>query len=164
MNPTTIRKTLRRVKEPVIRERLLMVQDACEMPLRDAASRHGCTHGKIDFWKKRYESLGLRGLRTKERSGRPPKITVKQSTMLRGTVRKHNARQGWQTKHVRTLIKKETGVSYTRQHTVRILHKWGLAKIKTRPRFAFSKEEDRAAFIKKTRAAWHVNHSTGLSS
>lgn len=164
MNTTTIRQTLRRVKDHQIRERLLMVQDAYEMPLRDAATRHGCTHGKIDFWKKRYESFGLRGLTTKERPGRPPKITPAQATSLRRAVRKHNVRQGWQTTHVRTLIKEETGVLYTRQHTIRILHQWGLAKLKTRPRFAFSKEEDRAAFIKKTRATWRVSHSTGSPS
>ena len=163
MNTTIIRQTLRRVKNLQIRERLLMVQDACEMPLREAAMRHGCTHGKIDFWKKRYGALGMRGLTTKERPGRPPKITHEQATKLRRTVRKHNVRQGWQTTHVRTLIKEETGVSYTRQHTIRILHQWGLAKLKTRPRFAFSKEEDRRAFIKKTRATWRVNHSIGSS-
>lgn len=161
MTPTTIRQTLRRVKDLQIRERLLMVQDAYEMPLREAAKRHGCTHGKIDFWKKRYQAQGLRGLSTKGRPGRPPKITCEQATKLRRTVRKHNVRRGWQTTHIRTLIKQETGVTYTRQHTVRILHRWGLAKIKTRPRFAFSKEEDRSAFIKKTRASWLVSPSTG---
>jgi transposase len=164
MNATTIRQTLRRVKDPQIRERLLMVQDAYEMPLRDAAKRHGCTHGKIDFWKKRYESLGLRGLTTKTRPGRPPKITPEQTKTLRRTVRKHNVVKGWQTKHVRQLIKEEAGVTYTQRHTIRILHNWGLAKIKPRPRSAFSKEEDRKAFIKKTRTTWHVNHSTGSSS
>jgi len=164
MKTAIIRQTLKRVTDPTTRERLLMVQDACEMPLRDAAKRHGCTHGKIDFWKKRYEAHGLRGLTTKERPGRPPKISPFQALKVRRAVRKHNVKKGWRTKHVRTLIKEETGVTYTRQHTVRILHKWNLAQITPRPRAVYSKEGDRVSFIKKTRGIWHVNPSTAYSS
>jgi transposase len=164
MSAARIRQTLKRVRDPTIRERLLMVQDAYEMPLRDAAKRHGCTHGKIDFWKKRYEAKGLRGLSTKERPGRPSKLAPEQTKKLRRTVRKHNIKQGWRTKHVRQLIKEEADVTYTQRHTIRLLHKWGLAKIVPRPRYAFSKEEDRDEFIKKTSGTWHVNPSNGESS
>jgi transposase len=157
MKTANIRQTLKRVTDPTIRERLLMVQDAHDMPLRDAARRHGCTHGKIDFWKRRYEAQGLRGLSTMPRPGRPPKISPEQAMKLRRAVRKHNARKGWRTTHVRTLIKEETGVTYTRQHTVRILHKWNLAQLTPRPRSAYSREEDRASFIKKTRGIWRVS-------
>lgn len=160
MNPAKIRRTLKRVTDSTIRERLLMVQDAYEMPLRAAAKRHGCTHGKIDFWKKRYEVLGLRGLSTKGRPGRPPKIRREQAAKIRRTVRKHNVMQGWRTKQVRLLIREETGVTYTRRHTIRILHAWGLSKIKPRPRYAHSDEKERDAFIKKTGDTWRVSPST----
>ncbi|MEK7251598.1 MAG: winged helix-turn-helix domain-containing protein, partial [Bacteroidota bacterium] len=132
----------------------LMVKAAFEKPLRDAAEDFGCTHGKIDFWKKRFEQQGVRGLKTKRRPGRPPKITEEQSIVLKQTVSKNDVRQGWRTARVRELIRRETGVTYTKRHTIRILQKWGLARVTPRPRYAHSNEEDRKAFFKKTRPTW----------
>lgn len=152
-----IKTAIQRVKDPMIKERLLMVQASSTEPLRDVAKRHGCTHGKVDFWKKRYGVLGLRGLYTKPRSGRPPKITREQMRKLKRTVRKHNIKRGWRTVHVRQLITEEAGVKYSVRHTIRIIQSWGLSKIKPRPRYAFSKQEERDAFLKKTRATWHAS-------
>lgn len=151
-------QTLRRIRDPVIRERLLMVQESQTSPLREVAARFGCTHGKVDYWLKRYEAKGLRGLYTKTRTGRPPKITTEQTAHIRRTVTKHNIKQGWRTQQVRQLIVEETGVKYCFRHTIRILQSWGLSKIKPRPRYAFSKQEDRETFLKKTRATWHISH------
>jgi len=154
---TNIKAALKRVKDSKIRERLLMVQASYEQPLRDVAKAHGCTHGKVDFWKKRYEAHGLQGLSTKPISGRPPKVKPAQSIRIRRMVRKHNIKQGWQTKQVRQLITEKTGVKYSFRHTIRIVQSWGLAKIMPRPRYAFSKQGDREEFVKKTRPTWHVN-------
>lgn len=159
-----IQQTLRRVKDPLIRERLRMVKSSYEQPLRDVAEEFNCVHGRVDYWKKRYEQGGLRGLSTKPRSGRPKKISPAQEQMLRRTVRKHNIKQGWKTKHVRQLITKKTEITYSFRHTIRILHAWGLSKIKTRPRYAFSKQEDRDAFLKKTQPTWRISQKDGLSS
>ena len=49
-----IKNALARVKDPVIRERLLMVQAALKEPLREAAIPFGCVHSKLDYWKNRY--------------------------------------------------------------------------------------------------------------
>ena len=102
-----IKSSLQKVRNPVIRERLLMVQAALELPLREAAEEFGCTHAKVDFWKQRYEEYGLRGLSTKTRSGRPPKITKEQTIKIRRVVRKHNIEHGWRTREVKELIAKE---------------------------------------------------------
>jgi transposase len=144
-----VRSSLKRIRDPVVRERLLMVQAAYEMSLRDAAAKFCCTHGKIDFWKQRYEQEGVRGLYTRDRSGRPPKINCKQRSKLRRIVRKHNAMKGWRTRGIRELIRQETGVTYSFRHTIRMAQLWGLSKIKPRSRYAFSKKEDREAFLKK---------------
>lgn len=160
-NMRNIKSALKTVKDPAIRERLLMVQATQQQPLRDAAKTFRCTHGKVDYWKKRYEKLGLKGLYTKSRSGRPPKITKEQSAEVRRIVRKHNMKQGWRTQNVRSLIVEKAGVKYSFRHTIRIIQRWGLSKIKPRPRYAFSKEEDREEFLKKTRATWHVNPESG---
>ena len=151
---------LRREKDPVVRERLLMIQESCALPLRDVAKKFGCTHGKVDFWKKRFEVGGVRALATKQRSGRPPKISRDKSTILRRKVRKHNVAQGWRTKHVKELIQVDTGVRYSTRQTIRIIQSWGLAKIRPRARYAYSKTKDRDEFLKKTRITWHVNRST----
>jgi len=142
--------TLKRVKNPQIRERLLMVQDSCTNPLRNVAKKFGCTHGKIDFWKKRFEKQGLRGLYDQPRTGRPTKITKKDAEKIRKTVRKHNIKKGWRTTHIREEIRKETGVTYSKRQVIRISQSWGLSKIKPRPRYAYSKKEDREEFLKKT--------------
>lgn len=153
-----INTSLKRIKDPVIQNRLLMVRDTHHQPLRDVAASYGCTHGKVDYWKKRYEQFGVRGLYTKKQQGRPKKITVEQEQKLRRIVRKHNIKQGWQTKQVRQLIHKEAGVKYSFRQTIRITQSWGLGKIKPRPRYAFSKQKDRDDFQKKTKNFWHVKH------
>ena len=145
-----IRASLQRITDPVIRERLLMVQSAIKHPLRDAAREFGCAHGKIAYWKNRYLKLGLKGLYTKPRSGRPSKMKPEHIKLIKRKVRKHNTKQGWTTKHVRALIHKEAGVIYTSRHILRISQSWGLSQIKPRKRSAYSRQEDRDAFIKKT--------------
>lgn len=156
-----IKNSLKEVKDPEVRERLLMIKAAYQEPLRNAAEKFGCAHTKIDFWKRRYEKEGLRGLKTKARSGRPPLIAEDQAMKLRRVVRKHNIKQGWRTKSVRELIAKETGVTYSFRHTIRIIQSWGMSKVKPRPRYAFSKEEDRQAFLKKPRRTWHASLQNG---
>lgn len=158
-----IRTALKTVKDPAMRERLLMVQAAQQQPLRAVAKTFRCAHGTIDYWKKRYEKQGLRGLYTKPRSGRPPKITREQNAEIKRVVRKHNIKQGWRTQHVRSIIVEKTGVKYSFRHTIRIIQNWGLSKIKPRPRYAFSKEKDREDFLKKTARTWHINQRDGRS-
>lgn len=154
---TKIKSDIKRIKDPVLKERLLMVHASYSEPLRDVAKTFGYTHGKVDYWKKRYEKQGVRGLYTKPKSGRPPKIKPEQSIEIKRIVRKHNIKHGWRTQQVRQLIVEKTGVKYSFRHSIRIVQSWGLSKIKPRPRYAFSKQEDRDEFIKKTRATWHVS-------
>lgn len=156
-----IQHSLKWVKDPETRERLFMVQASYQEPLRKAAKKFGCGHDKINYWKKRYESFGIRGLHTKPRSGRPPLISEDQNTKLRRVVRKHNSVHGWKTNNVRELVAKETGVTYSFRHTIRIIQSWGMSKIKPRPRYAFSKQEDREMFLKKPRRTWHVSRKAG---
>ena len=158
---SSVKRCLKMVKEPVVRERLLMVQTACELPLRDAASKFGCTHGKVDFWKKRFKEHGVRGLQTKPRPGRPRKISEEEELTIKQEVEKKNMVRGWRTIHVRELIEKTAQVEYSTRHTIRILQRWGLNRITPRMRYAHSKESARKAFLKKTRPTWHVSANLG---
>lgn len=145
-----IKATLKRIKDPVIRERLLVVQESYKKPLRDVALAYGCTHGKVAYWKNRYKEEGLKGLKTKPKSGRPKKITPEQEQKIKRKIRKHNPKRGWRTVYIRSTILEETGVRYCKRQIIRIAQSWGLSQIKPRQRYAYSKEEDREAFIKKT--------------
>lgn len=144
-----INVSLKRIKDPVIRERLLLVRAAQKQPLREVANIFSCAHGKVDYWKQRYEKLGLRGLQTKPRSGRPKKISQEQEKKIKRKVRKHNPVRGWQTKQVKELIREEAGVKYTERHTLRIAQSWGLSQVTPRPRNVRSRREDREAFGEK---------------
>lgn len=147
-----IKSSLKRITAPLIRERLLMVQATYKGSLREVAKTFGCTHGKVDYWRKRYDKMGLKGLETKPRSGRPPFITKQQAKDIRKVVRKHNVKRGWKTTHIRNTIYETAGIKYSTRQIIRISQSWGLSKIKPRPRYAFSKEEERVDFLKKTAA------------
>ena len=118
-----INATLQRITDPVIHERLLMVKASFKKPLRDVAYEFGYAHGKVAYWKNRYKKQGLKGLYTKEKSGRPLKLNPAMAAKIRRKVRRHNIKQGWTTKHIREYIKKEGGVIYTERHVQRLSHK-----------------------------------------
>lgn len=65
-------------------------------------------------------------------------------------VRKHDIKRGWRTSYIRSFIYEKAGVKYSVRQVIRISQSWGLSKIKPRPRYAFSRKEDREDFIKKT--------------
>ena len=146
-----IKADLKVVNDHVLRERLLMVHEACKFDLRTSGNTFGCTHGKVAYWKNRYLKQGIKGLHTKERSGRPSKLNPKIALIIRRRVRKHNSKKGWTTKHIREEIHKESGVKYCKRQVIRIAHKWGVSQIKPRPIYAHSKQKDREEFIKKTK-------------
>lgn len=146
-----INRNLKTVKDPVIRQRLLIVKASFKEPLREVAQIFNCTHGTVGNWKNRYKKQGLRGLFTVPRSGRPKKITKEQETKLKKKIRRHNPKKGWTTKMIREEIKEKTGVKYSSRQVIRIAQRWGTSQITPRKRYAASKEEDREEFIKKTR-------------
>jgi len=51
------------------------------------------------------------------------------------------------------IIYKEAGVLYSSRQVIRISQSWGLSQIKPRPRYAYSKKDDRGEFIKKTKVS-----------
>jgi len=145
-----INRSLKTVKDPVIRQRLLIVKASFKEPLREVAQIFNCTHGTVGNWKNRYKKQGLRGLYTIPRSGRPSKMNKEQATKIKRKVRKHNPSKGWQTKTIRDLIKKEAGVTYSERQVIRISQKWGLSQKVPRQKYAYAKKGDKDEFQKKT--------------
>lgn len=148
---TKINKSLKKVKDPEIRERLLLVKDYYELgSTRKAGKRHQCSHGKVQYWKERYEKRGQRGLETEPKSGRPPKLSKEQETSIKKEVLEKTEQEGgWETRQIRDYIKKKAGVAYSERHTIRIAQKWGLSQKKPRPQYGYAKEKEKEDFLKE---------------
>jgi transposase len=78
-------------------------------------------------WLRRFDEYGLDGLKTRERSGRPPKtphtVMAAVERMVTGS------RSGWTVKEVRELIRKEAGAVYSERHIYRLMHSWGMRPV-----------------------------------
>lgn len=146
-----IRRSLKNVRNPVIRDRLRVVQCYYEQgTFRTAAQEAGCGHMKVKYWTDRYEAGGVRGLSSPEkRGGRPRKLKRKTEERLKTEITKRTERESWRTTQIRQYIKRRSGVTYSERQTIRIAQRWGLAMIMPRPRYAHSKESERVAFLKE---------------
>jgi len=132
-----INRALRRATDSAVRERLLMLKTYYRIGnLRDAADESGCSHGKIKYWKDRYEDDGVRGLRTRIPPGRPTDVAPEKLQEIKRSVIRKSAKEGWSVTHLREYIREESGRLYSIQHSVRIAAAWGLAMITPRPRYA----------------------------
>lgn len=146
-----IRRSLKKVRDPVIRDRLRIVQRYYEQgTFRKAAKEAGCGHMKVKYWRDRYEAGGVRGLSSPEkRGGRPRKLKEKAEKRLKTEITERTGRESWQTAQIREYIREQSGVTYSKRQTIRIAQRWGLAMIMLRPRYAHSQESERAAFLKE---------------
>lgn len=145
-----VRQSLKTVRDPVIRERLMLVKARYETrSLRRAGERCGTSYIRVKRWTDRYGAEGLRGLRPKPKSGRPPKLDPKKAKRIKQAVLKESAREGWQTTRLREYIQQRGNVTYSERHILRIAADWGLSRITPRPRYVHSDETKRVAFLKE---------------
>lgn len=128
----------------------MLVKACCEADsLREAGRRCGTSHVRIKRWTDRYEAEGLKGLKPRPKSGRPPKLDPRKAERIRKAVLTQSRREGWQTTQLRQYIREWGGVVYSERHILRIAADWGLARIVPRPRYAHSDETERQAFLKE---------------
>lgn len=147
-----IQRELRTVGNPEAKERLLMVQAYYRgSSLREIAETHVCSFNKVKYWKDRYEAEGINGLKTKPRSGRPKAIDRKHYQSLKQEVVTKSRSRGWETKQIRELIEKRSGILYSERHVMRIAHDWGLSLKVPRSIYAHTDKRQRETFLKKTR-------------
>ena len=111
------------------------------------------------YWKKRFETEGVSGLRTRSRSGKPPRLSKGEVTCVRQKLESVNC---WQTRWVKDLIYQETGITYSERHVIRLLHAWGFEKIRPRKEHAEADEEERKEFSKKTETYWTICQKAGM--
>ncbi len=100
-------------------------------------------------WIRRFEEEGIEGLRTRERSGRPPK--VEREVMARIGRKVAENESGWTVREVRELVRRESGgVTYSERHILRLIHRWGARAVVPEKRLAHKASlEERLAFKKE---------------
>jgi transposase len=147
-----LQEVYRKEKDGTIKERLLMViWSKTKISSHEIGKRLNCPHSKVLYWLNRFEKEGIDGLRTKPRSGKPPKLSKEAADRIRHKLESINC---WQTTWVRDLIYKENGVTYSRRHIVRLLHSWGFERITPRKEHRLADKQEQKEFLKKPRSYW----------
>ncbi len=98
-------------------------------------------------WVRRFEEEGIEGLKTRPRSGRPPKVEQRMLARIGREVTTNES--GWTVKEVRQLVQEEAGVTYSERHVLRLIHRWGARSVVPEKRMAHKASlEERLAFKK----------------
>lgn len=160
MDASELQWQYKREKDPNVRERLLIIIWLKKgKTTYEVADLLDCPQSKVMYWKSRFEKEGLNGLRTKSRSGKPPKLSENKVRLIRQKLESVNC---WQTKWVKDLIYQETGVTYTHRHIVRLLHKWGFERIIPRKEHEKADKQEQEEFLKKPRYYWISSQKNGM--
>lgn len=114
-----------------------------------AARELNCLSSWASKWIRRFEEEGLEGLKTRERSGRPPKVKHNAIVRIKRKVVRNEC--GWTAREVRELIRKDANVTYTERHVYRLMHRWGVRSIVPEKRLLHKAPlAERLAFKKRT--------------
>src|SRR3954454_464485 len=99
--------------DPKVKERLLLiikVREDKQIPFHVVKEIHQSNNPWASDWLKRYDKVGLEGLRNRTKSGRPPELTEEISYQIKQELKE--SKQGWTTKQVEELIIKKSGIKY----------------------------------------------------
>jgi putative transposase len=138
-----------------VRERILMNIRLFEgKSLYEIGDEFRCVPSKAHYWKRRFRKMSVEGLKDRPRSGRPRLLSGRKEKMIRRIIERPRITKenvsSWSTTHVRELIRREAGVTYTTRHVIRLMHRWGFEKIKPRPEHCrAASKQARRWFFKK---------------
>ena len=141
----------RNEKDADVRERILLIRRV-RIDKKEAASVAEKELHRSRWWAykwlKRFDNVGLEGLKNKHRSGRPPEVSEETSTMIRRELSENKS--GWMAKEVLNLIYERTGVRYYEVHIYRLLHRWGFSPKVPQMRFvSAASKQDKSRFRKR---------------
>lgn len=102
------------------------------------------------YWLRRFDGEGLEGLKTRLRSGRPPKVSGETLARVRRKVSRWKT--GCRVEEVRQMIRKESGgTTYCERQVYRIVHGWRFRSVVPEKRFVNEASgEERHRFKKRT--------------
>jgi transposase len=128
-----LKKAYKKERDAKVKERMLMMIYYFQgNTLRGVAEKLNCDHKLVLFWKRRYVSEGLKGLKTRQKSGKQRLISRRQEANLKKIIG-NNPEKAWTTRRVYNLILEKTEVSYSQRHVTRILNRWNLGLSSGRP-------------------------------
>lgn len=145
----TLEKAYREEKDADVSRRILLVLKVRFEGVKQSHAARELLRDKswATIWLKRFDEQGLDGLKTKPRSGRPPKADEKELLRVRKKITK--LADGVQVKWVRELIRREAKVMYSRMQVYRILHKWGFRPVVPEKRFVNKASKEEGQLFKK---------------
>jgi putative transposase len=148
---TVLNKAYRDEKDADLRERILLVRRV-RGDKKEASNVAEKEFHRSRWWAykwlKRFDNIGLDGLKNKHRSGRPPEVSEETSAMIRRELSENQS--GWMAKEVMNLIHERTGVKYHEVHIYRLLHRWGFSPKVPRMRFVnAASKQDKNKFRKR---------------
>lgn len=127
-----------------------------KLSLHEIARRIGCHASSVLRWRDAFRSAGLKGLKAKPASGRPPRLRVAQKERLvrflaQGAIQQGYRTELWTTQRIAELIENRFGVRYHRNHVGKLLHqlRWSHQKPERR-----AVEHDDAAIAQWGRTVW----------
>ena len=150
LTKSTLVNLYKKENDSKVKERLLLiikVREDNEIPFRVVKELHRSNPWTSD-WLKRYDKEGLKGLKDRTKTGRPPELSEDSSFSIKKEL--SNSKQGWTTKQVEELIIKKSEVKYHHTHIYHILRKWGLKqKVPRKVHVNTSPPEEKEAFKKR---------------
>ncbi len=128
MKSTILDKVYNDERDTEVKERILLVIGviADKKHIETAAQELHKSRAWAYKWCKRYKDKGLKGLKDRPRSGRPP--LVNKGLMIKIRKELENSNTGWDFIQVMDIIQNRTGVKYHEVHIYRLLHKWGFVQ------------------------------------
>jgi len=135
------------------------IDDICQVSNLKKTTVHDILH--------RFVERGLDGKDDEERSGRPPKLNVKQRKKLMSVLDKgpkYNRNGLWTTKEVREIIRKEFGVKYAHPYVWQVLKAANFSIQRPRPKHYKSASDEEKAHFKKRPRCWQRNTVKEVSS
>lgn len=107
-------------------------------------------------WKSAYSKQGVKGVKAKPASGRPPRLTARKKailgrTLLQGAVRAGFATDLWTGPRVAAIIRKIFGVKYHHKYLPRLLRSMGWSPQKPE---RLARERDEKAIRNWIKATW----------
>ncbi len=124
MNSYTLTKAYRTEHDAHINERILVVIKELldKQHIESVSQEMHRSRAWAYKWYKRYNDVGLEGLKGKPRSGKPSTVSKEVKDKIRQELSESNI--GWDIKQEMDLIQKRTGVKYHKEHIRRLLHQW----------------------------------------
>jgi len=154
-----LEKFLRTERDVRMWQRYQSILLCSKKPKKEVAKTVNMTYRSLNTLTTAYKKKGIEGLKYKKPPGRTPKISEEKRTEIISILDRNP--QGWETKQVKELIIKKTGVVYTDRHITRIAHKWGFARVIPRPKNRRMSPSALYQFKKKQKGYWKPYREAG---